>query len=575
MLQAVVERLAEQGHEVTVICADGGYAGGVANIEHRTPDIERRSKELYSGASVTVNSSSASQLSPNHSSPGTSAHEGQVGGPGGPALPGIHIIRLSASRFGRGSFVGKLLDYASYYFGAAWKLLLLHPRPGRIIALTTPPYLSVLARLVSKIRGVDHAHWVMDLYPDVMVAHGMLAEGSWKHRLLAAFARWGFGGSRCAAILTLGPDMAERVGRLNIEHRTSNMERRSEELCSGASATVASSSDFHPSSLNPQLTPIQWVPLWGGGSDQSSVIREETTESGIHSASQLSPNHSSPRTSAHEGQVGGPGGPALPSSDSQPSTLNPQLSPTLRAKRGWEDDELIVMYSGNMGLGHRFGEFLKVAGARVSRPAVPINGGSVNQDETIPTSPDVLSAAHRLGESGDSRPGGASASISQDQKSKSYPQLSLRQRFVFYGGGKRRVEIENFIREHPEAPVELHDYAPAAELVEHLASADVHLASLDGSWTGTMVPSKLQGIFAVGRPVIFVGSGESSIGRWILESGGGWVVPPEDTIALSTALAEARDPDIRQMRGRAASAYGRKHFSKALNAARVAEIFAR
>ncbi len=225
MLEAVVEQLVEQGHVVTVICAEGGYAGAARNIEHRTSNIEHRSEKFSRGATANAGGPMDQPVESAKARPPTANRQQPT------------VLRLCASRFGRGTFVGKLADYASYYFGVAWKLLVLHPRPDRIIALTTPPYLSVLARLISKLRGGDHAHWVMDLYPDVMLAHGMLAEGGWKHRLLTGMARWGLGGSRCAAIVTLGPDMAERVS--NIGRRTSNIERRSEEECGGASATVA------------------------------------------------------------------------------------------------------------------------------------------------------------------------------------------------------------------------------------------------------------------------------------------------------------------------------------------------
>ncbi len=122
--------------------------------------------------------------------------------------------------------------------------------------------------------------------------------------------------------------------------------------------------------------------------------------------------------------------------------------------------------------------------------------------------------------------------------------------------------------------MELHEYAPADELAAHLQSADVHLASLDTAWTGTMVPSKLQGIFAAGRPVIFIGSAESSIGRWVAESGGGWVVHEGDVDGLLAALDEARNPGSRLTRGRAAGVYAREHFDKWTNAMRVAAILA-
>ncbi len=170
------------------------------------------------------------------------------------------------------------------------------------------------------------------------------------------------------------------------------------------------------------------------------------------------------------------------------------------------------MYSGNMGLGHRFGEVLAAAVALAGEPV----------------------------------------------------------RFEFFGGGKRRGEIAEFVAAHPDCRIGLHDYAPADELGAHLQSADVHLASLDPGWTGTMVPSKLQGIFAAGRPVIFIGDADSSIGQWITASGGGWTVDADDQPALIAAIHAARDPAERHRRGQAAAAFAATHFDRATNVAAVA-----
>jgi hypothetical protein len=146
---------------------------------------------------------------------------------------------------------------------------------------------------------------------------------------------------------------------------------------------------------------------------------------------------------------------------------------------------------------------------------------------------------------------------------------------VFFGGGKRVCELSEFLATHPELRMELHDYAPAEVLGTHLRSADVHLASLDPAWTGTMVPSKLQGIFAAERPVIFIGSKDSSIGRWVKDSGGGWVVDPVHRDALLAALAEARDPLERTTRGRLAKTFANLHFDKEINISKVMAVLGR
>lgn len=386
MLHAVAERLCEDGHMVTVLCASGGYAATAGS--DAKPEIAGGGEREENGKHRTV-----------------------------------RVVRIGATRFGRGTFLGKLADYVSFYAGVKWKLMTMQPRPDRVVALTTPPYLSVLARGFSKLRGADHAHWVMDLYPDVMVAHGMISADGLVAGGLRRLARWGMGGERSRMVLTLGPDMEERVA-----HYLSDD------------------------------TPRSWVPLWG--------------------------------TAAAEEVKPGP--------------------PDEAGDRG---GRVVLMYSGNMGLGHRFDEFLQAA-----------------------------------------------ESAGDDFQWK------------FHGEGKRRVEIENFVETHPDAPVTVGGYVPLEDLPRHLASADVHLASLEESWDGTMVPSKLQGIFAVGKPVIFVGSASCSIGRWILESGGGWVVAPNDPGQLRDALDEARDETLRQEKGSKALAYSRRHFDARINSRKIADL---
>ena len=84
-------------------------------------------------------------------------------------------------------------------------------------------------------------------------------------------------------------------------------------------------------------------------------------------------------------------------------------------------------------------------------------------------------------------------------------------------------------------------FAPEGELLRRLGAADVHLASLRPSFTGTVVPSKFFGSLAIGRPVIFAGSRTSSIARWIDRHGVGWV--------LDAGSIEAVASDLRRLAG--------------------------
>ena len=124
-------------------------------------------------------------------------------------LDGVEILRLPALGFGRRGFLGKTADYSSFCGALLWKLAFLRPRPDLILALTTPPYVGLLAMLAARWRGMAHAHWTMDLYPDVLAAHGMLNPRGLLFRTLRRLTRTELRGSRL--VLALGPHMATRA----------------------------------------------------------------------------------------------------------------------------------------------------------------------------------------------------------------------------------------------------------------------------------------------------------------------------------------------------------------------------
>jgi len=338
-------------------------------------------------------------------------------------VDGVVVQRLSGFAFGRNSFAGKLADYAAYYLKLAQRLARI-PRPDLVLALTTPPFVSVLGSLLAKARGARHAHWLMDLYPDVMHAHGML-DGP-PLRLLEQLTRFSLAGAD--SVVTLGPAMAARAQRyLSNGHQ------------------------------------VQWIPLW-----------------------------------SLDGLTAWPEDVPVP----------------LRAARGMPEDQLVLLYSGNFGLGHRFDEFLE--------------------------------AARQLGPDGPT--------------------------WAFAGRGRSRADVERFAAQHPELPLVLLPYVPETQLREHLCSADVHLISMNERWEGTLLPSKLQSSFTVGRPVLFVGRETHDIARWITESGAGWVVDEGDVPGLLRAVEAAADRGERVRRGRAGLAYAAEHFDATRNIARLTSL---
>jgi colanic acid biosynthesis glycosyl transferase WcaI len=85
-----------------------------------------------------------------------------------------------------------------------------------------------------------------------------------------------------------------------------------------------------------------------------------------------------------------------------------------------------------------------------------------------------------------------------------------------------------------------------------LGSADAHLLSMRPGLEGMLVPSKVYGIMAAGRPAIMVGSTENEAARLLLRSGAGFVVPVGDAAAICSAVRLLMDePRLAHNMGRA------------------------
>ncbi|MDX2150878.1 MAG: glycosyltransferase family 4 protein [Bryobacteraceae bacterium] len=114
------------------------------------------------------------------------------------------------------------------------------------------------------------------------------------------------------------------------------------------------------------------------------------------------------------------------------------------------------------------------------------------------------------------------------------------------------------------APVRFAGFASPEALEQRLAATDIHIVTLKPEWTGTVVPSKFFGALAIGRPVLFVGSGESAVAKWIRRFDVGWVLEPGREQALADELVRwsASDEARRQMFERCHEVY-RREFSLA------------
>lgn len=132
----------------------------------------------------------------------------------GSALPardsvdGIEIHRVGRSLFGKRSTLGRAADFALFYVAALFRVLTL-PRHDVVVCFTTPPFIAAVGLLLRLFRGTKTVVWLMDMYPDVPVAAGMMRAGSLPHRFFEWIDRRILRNSD--AVIVLGRCMAERV----------------------------------------------------------------------------------------------------------------------------------------------------------------------------------------------------------------------------------------------------------------------------------------------------------------------------------------------------------------------------
>lgn len=105
-------------------------------------------------------------------------------------------------------------------------------------------------------------------------------------------------------------------------------------------------------------------------------------------------------------------------------------------------------------------------------------------------------------------------------------------------------------------------YQPLGRLSDSLSVSDVHLVSLEPSVADFLVPSKVYGIMAVGRPVIYVGSKTSEIGDLLHLHNLGETIEPENPAALSERILYlAENVSERERLGTVAFEAYRQHYS--------------
>lgn len=144
-------------------------------------------------------------------------------------------------------------------------------------------------------------------------------------------------------------------------------------------------------------------------------------------------------------------------------------------------------------------------------------------------------------------------------------------RLVLCGDGPYRAKLQELAAGLTN--VQFLPLQPEEDLAELLNSADVHLIPQKAEATDLVLPSKLGGIFASGRPSIVMAKPDSGLAAEVTD--GGLVIPPGDAIALANAMRSlAADPVRCRKLGDGARAIAQARWDKSAILATLEQILA-
>ena len=146
-------------------------------------------------------------------------------------------------------------------------------------------------------------------------------------------------------------------------------------------------------------------------------------------------------------------------------------------------------------------------------------------------------------------------------------------KFVFVGDGARRGHLEAVAKARRLTNVDFIARVEPSKMSAVLAAADLHLIPLGAGVAGSMVPSKVYGILAAGKPFIAMMERHAEVARIAAEAEVGFVTPPGDAGALARVIARSMDNRaVLEEMGRRARVLAEQSYGRSLMTRRFADL---
>jgi glycosyltransferase involved in cell wall biosynthesis len=118
--------------------------------------------------------------------------------------------------------------------------------------------------------------------------------------------------------------------------------------------------------------------------------------------------------------------------------------------------------------------------------------------------------------------------------------------FVFIGDGPQKARLQARVASQQLTHVSFQPAQPRSQLGETLTLPDLHVVTLRAGCEQLVFPSKVYGIAAVGRPVLFIGPPKSEIATLVQSEGFGLAVSREEPAAAATIIRSLKDNPAHQ-----------------------------
>jgi colanic acid biosynthesis glycosyl transferase WcaI len=142
--------------------------------------------------------------------------------------------------------------------------------------------------------------------------------------------------------------------------------------------------------------------------------------------------------------------------------------------------------------------------------------------------------------------------------------------FAFVGGGSGRQDLQQHFRRQAITNVSFATYVQLERLGESLAGCHIGLVTQKPSTLGAVVPSKIYGLMAAGRPVLYIGPGTATPALVVRRFDCGWHFECDDVEGVSGLLSHllAHPGDVRQKGKHGREAF-EEHYDTRAGVARI------